>query len=63
MGAIINYIFRRQKNVMLWTEEWGYNEENGEKYPTYFDGDCSDKFPGFLHISDNKGKGYNMYIN
>ena len=35
--------------------DWGYNEENGEKYPPYFDGDCSDKFPGFLHISDNKG--------
>lgn len=45
------------------TEEcnaWGYNDENGEKYPPDFDCDCSDKIAGFLHISDNKGN--NTYI-
>ena len=30
--------------------DWRYNEENGDKYPPYFDGGCSDKFPGFFHI-------------
>ena len=41
--------------------DWGYNEENGEKYPPYFDSDCPDKFPGFLHISDNKGNNIFVY--
>ena len=59
-GAGHNILFIQRREECN-ASDWGYNEENGDKYPPYFDGDCSDKFPGFLHISDNKGNNtYNI---
>ena len=42
--------------------DWGFDTENGEKYPPNFDVDCSGKFPGCLHISTNQGNNISYYI-